>query len=183
MLMRLAAMLAFLGCVVSGCASAPSERDAAELREIDLAPEKAMEAAAAVLAVQGYQLHVINASLVSASAQQDRSGERVASVTAGAAAGPIGGVVSAAGGGPVGGILTSLSIGLASGGRGRYETQLNIQTAAIGESRTAMRATAVVNGSVNPRWKALARFWEELSNRCGVGPATDLAKKAMPLGE
>lgn len=179
--MVLAATGVFCLLVLMGCGASAAQRDAAELREIELPPDRALEAATGVLATQGYHLQAVNARLVSASAQQNDDGERVAGTAAGAAAGPVGGAVSAAGAGPIGGILTSLSISLASGGRGKYDTQINVQVAEIDSTRTAMRATAVVNGRVNPRWKALGLFWRDLAQRCVVHPAGEGAKAALPL--
>ncbi|MDX2131761.1 MAG: hypothetical protein SFY69_06900 [Planctomycetota bacterium] len=162
-----------------GCGPSRVARDAAELREVGLPSEEAMEAAAGVLATRGYQLQAVSPSLLSATLREDTSGSRAASTAAGAAAG---GTAAAAGAGAIGGLFVGLGTSLFTH-QGAKISQINVQTAPLDASTSAMRATAVVNGRVQPSWTPLREFWADMQARAPVGEATDRARAALPLAE
>lgn len=170
----LSVALSFLG----GCASTATvaQREAGELREVDLMPTQAIEIAASVMATQGFDLRPVSASMVVGAMQVDARGRQIASTTAGATAGT---VVGAAGGGPIGGLLAGLTVGLATSS-GPREARLSVQAAPLDDGTSAVRATAVVNGRVRPDAPMLIEFWKRLEARTVVRPAGDRARAALP---
>lgn len=161
----------------SGCGYSQAERDAGELREVALAPREAVETASRVLASLGYELRAAGPGDVRGEANQNDPAERAVSVVGGVAATPFAVIADVFAGAPA---MSQLTVSLAVNG-GVYDTQLSVRAVGLDSSCSAVRAVAVVNGSVRPDWPQLAVFWAEYGRHARVSPGTDRARAAVGM--